>query len=62
MGAPTLFVAGELSNYIQAVHMETIGLFFPNVRTATIPGAGHWVHADRPGAFIETVQDFLGGE
>ena len=61
-GGPTLFVAGELSNYIQAVHMETIWLFFPNVRTATIPGAGHWVHADQPGPLIETVQDFLGGE
>ena len=61
-GGPTLFVAGELSNYIRAEYMETIGRLFPKVQTATIPGAGHWLHADRPGPFIETVQDFLGGK
>ena len=61
-GGPALFVAGELSNYIRAEYTDTINRLFPNVRTATIPGAGHWVHADRPGAFIETVQEFLGGE
>ncbi len=59
---PTLFVAGELSNYIREENMEIIGSLFPNVRTVTIPDAGHWVHADRPGPFVETVQEFLGGE
>lgn len=61
-GGPALFVAGELSKYIRADHMETIKRLFPNVRTATIPDAGHWVHADRPGPFIETVRDFLDRE
>ena len=61
-GGPTLFVAGELSNYIRAEYTDTTNRLFPNVRTATIPGAGHWVHADRPGAFIETVREFLGAE
>ena len=61
-GGKALFVAGELSRYIRAEHMETIKRLFPNVRTATIPDAGHWVHADRPGPFIETVRDFLDRE
>lgn len=59
---PALFVVGELSNYIRPENMEIIGSLFPNARRATIPDAGHWVHADRPGPFIETVRDFLGGE
>ena len=61
-GAPTLFVAGEKSNYIRAEYSDTIKRLFPNARTATIPGAGHWVHADRPEQFIDTVRGFLGGE
>ncbi len=60
-GAPTLFIAGEKSTYIRAEYTETIKRLFPSVRTATIPGAGHWVHAERPGPFIETVRDFLRG-
>ena len=58
--APTLFVAGELSNYIRVEYLETIKRLFPSVRIATIPGAGHWVHAEQPGPFIETVRRFLG--
>ena len=61
-GAPALFVAGEKSNYIRAEYMEAIKRLFPGVRTITIPGAGHWVHAERPELFVKTVQEFLGGE
>jgi pimeloyl-ACP methyl ester carboxylesterase len=25
----------------------------------TVEGAGHWLHADEPQAFVETVVDFL---
>ena len=32
---------------------------FPNVIFETIKAAGHWVHADNPKEFFETVMEFL---
>jgi pimeloyl-ACP methyl ester carboxylesterase len=34
---------------------------FPQARITRIEGAGHWVHAERPQAFLETVAPFLSG-
>ena len=55
----TLFVAGSESPYIREGHKPAIARLFPNAEYATIPGAGHWVHADQPKAFYETVSAFL---
>ena len=33
---------------------------FPAARFAKIPGAGHWLHAEKPREFEETVRVFLG--
>ena len=32
---------------------------FPKARFAKLPGAGHWLHADRPREFEEAVRVFL---
>ncbi len=56
---PILFVAGGDSPYIQESHKPAIARLFPNAEYATIPGARHWVHADQPKAFHETVSAFL---
>lgn len=56
---PTLFVAGGDSPYIQESHKPAIARLFPNAEYATVPGAGHWVHADQPKAFYEIVSAFL---
>lgn len=56
---PTLFVAGGNSPYIQESHKPDIARLFPAVQHAVIPGAGHWVHAEQPKAFYETVSGFL---
>jgi esterase len=56
---PTLFVAGARSDYIQTEHEPVIRRLFPQVRITRIEGAGHWVHAERPQAFLETVAPFL---
>jgi pimeloyl-ACP methyl ester carboxylesterase len=32
---------------------------FPNAQLVEIPGAGHWVHADKPAEFIGEVLKFL---
>ena len=56
---PALFVAGARSNYIQPEHEPRIRHLFPQARIARIDGAGHWVHAEQPNAFLQTVAPFL---
>ncbi len=56
---PTLFLAGETSDYIQPDHWPAIRELFPRARHATIPGAGHWLHAEAPGPFVAAVAGFL---
>ncbi|WP_413870453.1 alpha/beta fold hydrolase [Albidovulum sp.] len=57
---PSLFLTGALSDYVRAEHRETIRRLFPNVKFARIPGAGHWLHAERPREFEAAVRAFLG--
>jgi len=56
---PTLFVRGGQSDYIDDSDLEAIRRFFPAARLETIEEAGHWVHADTPRLFGQTVVDFL---
>lgn len=56
---PALFLAGAESHYILPEYREAIRAQFPKARFARIPGAGHWLHADRPREFEETVRVFL---
>jgi esterase len=58
-GKPTLFIKGEKSSYITANDEIEIRNLFPQVIFKTIAGAGHWVHADKPMEFLETVMAFL---
>ena len=58
-GGPTLFLAGEDSDYVQTGHRDEIKRLFPAARIARIPGAGHWLHADAPGPFEAAVATFL---
>jgi esterase len=56
---PTLFLTGALSNHVRPDNRETIRTLFPKARFAKIPGAGHWLHAEKPREFEETVRVFL---
>ena len=56
---PTVFIAGEHSAYIRNDHRARIAELFPKARTVTIKDAAHWLHADRPEAFLKTVGAFL---
>lgn len=56
---PALFVAGETSEYVRPAYQGAIARLFPRAETVTIPGAGHWVHADNPAAFMAAVRPFL---
>ena len=52
----TLFLAGEASNYVKADDIKTL---FPDAKLTVIANAGHWLHVQQPGAFIERVEKFL---
>ncbi|MCC7320741.1 MAG: alpha/beta fold hydrolase [Rubellimicrobium sp.] len=56
---PVLFLAGERSDYILPEHRAPIAALFPQARFVTIPGAGHWLHAERPREFEGAVRAFL---
>jgi pimeloyl-ACP methyl ester carboxylesterase len=56
---PALFLSGALSDYVRPEHRATITALFPRARLARIPGAGHWLHADKPREFEAAVQTWL---
>uniref|UniRef100_A0A1B6E5J2 sn-1-specific diacylglycerol lipase ABHD11 n=1 Tax=Clastoptera arizonana TaxID=38151 RepID=A0A1B6E5J2_9HEMI len=56
---PTLFIAGENSDYISSKHHGIIKKIFPDSEIKYIPGAGHWVHAEKPNDFLKIVTDFI---
>ena len=56
---PTLFLTGSQSAYVKVEDRATIRALFPQARFAKLLGAGHWLHAEKPKAFAETVALFL---
>lgn len=56
---PTLFLTGANSAYVKPEYRDTIRTLFPAARFARIPDAGHWLHAEKPREFEETVRVFL---
>ena len=56
---PSLFIDGEVSNYIKAEDEPLIKRHFPNSRIETVLGSGHWVHAEQPELFYKCIAQFL---
>jgi len=56
---PTLFLSGGDSDYVLPEHRDIIRALFPAARFAKIPGAGHWLHAEKPREFEAAVRTFL---
>ena len=56
---PTLFIRGQLSDYILESDFEDLNNKFPNHKMVTVENAGHWVHAEAPELFYNTVIEFL---
>lgn len=56
---PTLFIRGGKSEYIIDEDFKIIKDQFPNSRIETIPGTGHWLHAEEPDIFYDMVMRFL---
>ena len=56
---PTLFLAGEKSDYILPQDHSKIIQSFPLAVIKTVPKAGHWLHAENPVVFAAEVAKFL---
>ena len=56
---PTIFIGGELSEYIPVTDHPEILEKFPNAKFEYIQGAGHWVHSQKPHEFLEVLLNFL---
>ncbi|MCB0494230.1 MAG: alpha/beta fold hydrolase [Cyclobacteriaceae bacterium] len=55
---PTLFIVGAKSNYFEAGDEALIKSYFPDAKIATL-NTGHWVQAENPKDFMETVFNFV---
>lgn len=58
-GGATLFLSGATSDYVQTAHRALIKPLFPQAKFAKIPGAGHWLHAEKPREFEAALRVFL---
>jgi len=56
---PVLFLSGGESDYVKRDDREATLAVFPNAKFAKIPGAGHWLHAQKPREFEAAVRVFL---
>ncbi len=56
---PVFMLSGAESDYVLPAHRDQIKAFFPKARFAKIPGAGHWLHADKPREFEGALRAFL---
>lgn len=55
----TLFLRGDRSEYIMQTDESEIKRCFPNAHITTIADAGHWLHAENPKAFYNSVISFI---
>jgi len=59
MNVSSCFIRGGRSNYVQDLDIAAIQTSFPNSEIVTIEKAGHWVHADAPQLFLNTIIEFF---
>jgi esterase len=57
---PVLWLAGARSGYVRRDYAAAMRALFPRVQLVRIKDAGHWVHSERPAAFLATIRRFLG--
>jgi pimeloyl-ACP methyl ester carboxylesterase len=56
---PTLFLRGANSDYVRPSADAKINALFPHAKRASIEGAGHWLHAEKPREVIAALEEFL---
>jgi pimeloyl-ACP methyl ester carboxylesterase len=55
---PTLFIKGELSNYILKEDEHSLQEYFSQAKIIEMKNTGHWPHAESPELFFQQVLDF----
>ncbi len=55
----TLFLSGALSDYVKREYRPDIKRLFPKAQFVKIPGAEHWLHAQKPREFEAAVRAWL---
>lgn len=56
---PVLFLRGGNSNYVSETSFAAARRsLFPRAELATVAGAGHWLHAEKPNEVVEQVERF----
>ncbi|MFT3972970.1 MAG: alpha/beta fold hydrolase [Amaricoccus sp.] len=55
----TLFLTGAASAYVKPAYRARVLALFPAAEHHALAGAGHWLHADAPNAFVAAVERFL---
>jgi len=53
---PVVFIRGLQSSYITGNDIQLIKRMYPDACVIDIPGAGHWLHAEQPGLFLEALR------
>lgn len=56
---PTLVVRGSRSPYVSDERLPALHEMLPRAEVVTLKGAGHWLHAEQPEAFQNSVNEFL---
>jgi pimeloyl-ACP methyl ester carboxylesterase len=57
---PTRCLRGAGSDYVDAAGEAALRRHFPDFGLATVPGAGHWPHAEQPEAFQRLLVEAMG--
>ena len=57
---PTLFIKGSESDYIDVAYKDAVTQLFPDASLKVIDNAGHWLHSEKPRAFLKVLNGFLG--
>jgi esterase len=57
---PACCLRGERSDYVDAAGEAALRRCFPRIEVLTVPGAGHWPHAERPAEFLRLLEPCLG--
>jgi len=56
---PCLILNGEKSDYVLADDVLDFKERFQTIETISIPNSGHWVHAEKPKEFFDSVLQFI---
>lgn len=56
---PTLIIRGENSKELPEPIYQRMLATNPRIQGKQISNAGHWVHSDQPGEFLQAIRDFV---